>query len=147
MSQPRVLLDVNVLIALAWPNHVHHVPARRWFANQSAQGWATTPLTETGFVRVSSNKAVVPAAATPAASLQVLTGLCEQGDHEFWPDSARLLDEPYDLARLATARQVTDAHLLAVALGRGGRLATFDRGVPELLPTTLRDHVELLTAN
>ena len=26
------LPDVNVLIALAWPNHVHHDAARSWFA-------------------------------------------------------------------------------------------------------------------
>lgn len=34
-----MLLDVNVLVALAWPNHVHHVSARRWFAAEAAQGW------------------------------------------------------------------------------------------------------------
>jgi predicted nucleic acid-binding protein len=28
------LLDVNVLIALAWPNHVHHGIARNWFRKQ-----------------------------------------------------------------------------------------------------------------
>ena len=26
------LLDVNVLVALAWPNHVHHTQAHRWFS-------------------------------------------------------------------------------------------------------------------
>ena len=31
-------------------------------------------------------------------------------------------------------RQVTDAHLLALAIGRGGRLATFDRGVTGVVP-------------
>ena len=28
------LLDVNVLIALAWPNHVHHAAARAWFEDR-----------------------------------------------------------------------------------------------------------------
>jgi predicted nucleic acid-binding protein len=27
------LLDVNVLLALAWPNHVHHAASRTWFAS------------------------------------------------------------------------------------------------------------------
>jgi hypothetical protein len=31
-------------------------------------------------------------------------------------------------------RQITDAHLLAVALRHDGQLATFDRGVCNLLP-------------
>lgn len=25
------LLDVNVLVALAWPNHVHHEAVQAWF--------------------------------------------------------------------------------------------------------------------
>jgi len=32
------LLDINVLLALAWPNHVHHGPALTWFAASHATG-------------------------------------------------------------------------------------------------------------
>ena len=56
------LPDVNVLIALAWPNHVHHHPARparSWFAANRSTGWATCPLTEAGFVRISCNRSAV----------------------------------------------------------------------------------------
>ena len=53
------LPDVNVLIALAWPNHVHHDPARSWFAANLNTGWATCPLTEAGFVRLSCNRLAV----------------------------------------------------------------------------------------
>ena len=35
------LLDVNVLIALVWPNHVHHEAARAWFTRRRKDGWAT----------------------------------------------------------------------------------------------------------
>ncbi|MGH9896422.1 MAG: type II toxin-antitoxin system VapC family toxin, partial [bacterium] len=49
------LLDFNVLVALAWPNHVHHQAAVKWFLTNQSGGWATSPLTESGFVRVSSN--------------------------------------------------------------------------------------------
>lgn len=38
------LLDVNVLIALAWPNHVHHDAAGSWFARLRRTGWATCAL-------------------------------------------------------------------------------------------------------
>lgn len=34
------LLDVNVLLALAWPNHQHHVAAHRWFHDDGRRGWA-----------------------------------------------------------------------------------------------------------
>ena len=52
------LLDLNVLIALAWPQHVHHDRAHTWFAGRTTE-WLTTPITEAGFVRLSTNPAVV----------------------------------------------------------------------------------------
>ena len=67
------LLDVNVLIALAWPNHAHHGAAHRWFDDAGRAGWATTPFTESGFVRVSSNRAAIPTATSPALALELLT--------------------------------------------------------------------------
>jgi hypothetical protein len=46
------LLDINVLIALAWCNHIHHEDARRWFARKGAAGFRTCPISQTGFVRI-----------------------------------------------------------------------------------------------
>jgi hypothetical protein len=54
------LLDVNALVALAWDSHMHHATMRTWFAANSAGGWATCPITESGFVRVSSPPKVLP---------------------------------------------------------------------------------------
>jgi uncharacterized protein len=138
------LLDVNVLIALAWPNHVHHGAAHRWFEASSSAGWATTPVTELGFVRVSSNKNVIPGAATPGAALGVLRALCSLPGHEFWSDSARLVEPPFPIDRLGTHKQLTDVHLVALAATRKGTLVTFDRGVPNALHPGDRELVELL---
>lgn len=52
-----ILLDTNVLLALAWPNHQHHGTAQRWFKREAPRGWATCALTQLGFVRLSSNPA------------------------------------------------------------------------------------------
>lgn len=141
------LLDVNVLVALGWPNHVHHRPAREWFERISAQGWATTPVTELGFVRVSSNNRVIPGAAAPREAMRVLEALCEIGSHEFWPDTSRLLRPPFDLTGLSTSRQLTDVHLVALAVARGGALATFDRGVSNAVGPAGSVHVELIPAD
>jgi hypothetical protein len=35
------LLDANVLIALAWPQHVHPATAHKWFAKEGRRAWAT----------------------------------------------------------------------------------------------------------
>ena len=54
------LLDVNVLLALCDPMHVHHEAAHRWFAEKGSQAWATCPITENGFVRIASGFLRVP---------------------------------------------------------------------------------------
>jgi predicted nucleic acid-binding protein len=51
------LLDVNLLIALFDPAHVHHEAAHGWFARNGKDCWATCPLTENAFVRILSNPA------------------------------------------------------------------------------------------
>ena len=59
------LLDVNVLLALAWPNHQFHSSARRWFADHEG-AWCTCVVTQLGFVRLSSNPAFTDQAKLPA---------------------------------------------------------------------------------
>ncbi len=129
------LLDVNVLVALAWPNHIHHARAHAWFGVVREGGWATTPLTQSGFVRVSSNAKAIPGARTPAEARELLRHIVALEGHAFWVDDVAVADEEADaFARVVGYRQVTDAHLLSLALRRGGRLATFDRGVRDLVP-------------
>lgn len=129
------LLDVNALIALAWPNHVHHRAAREWFRTQRQQGWATCPTTQNGFIRVSSNSRITPEARTPQEAAILLRGLTSLSGHTFWADDSSLLDEKWlGLDRITTCHQVTDAHLLTLAQSHGGFLATFDRAISRLVP-------------
>ena len=129
------LLDVNVLVALAWPNHIHHEAAHAWYRAQAVQGWATCPLTQSGFVRVSSNRKVVPGAATPQEGLLLLRRIIALPHHRFWIDDTSLAGSRFvNPERLQGYHQVTDAHLLALALRHGGRLVTFDSAVRGLLP-------------
>jgi uncharacterized protein len=124
------LLDVNVLVSLAWPNHIHHAAALRWFRGRGGQPWATTPFTETGFVRVSSNTAAIPSAVSPHEAIGMLRRMREVPGHQFLTDDVPMvLGSEVELERLRSYRQVTDAHLLAVARRNQARLATFDAGV------------------
>lgn len=129
------LLDVNVLVALAWPNHVHHLVAHRWFAARGKRSWATCPLTESSFVRVSSNPAATAEARSPAEAIQLLRLMVARPGHVFWADDVSIASsELASSERLVGHRQVTDAHLLALAHRHGGRLATFDRRLLRLVP-------------
>lgn len=148
-QKPRcALLDVNVLIALAWPNHTLHTAARRWFDRHHRDGWATTPVTESGFVRVSSNRAAIATATSPALAIELLTAMTSLAGHEFWPDNLTLITGGRGRTDLiASHRDVTDAHLVALAQERRGALVTFDTGVARLLGDRRADLVQTLTAS
>lgn len=142
------LLDVNVLVALAWPQHVHHLSALAWFKRRGRQPWATCPLTQLAFVRVSSNAKIVQDAVSPREAMGLLRKITVLPGHRFWADDAVPTGQSvFDSVALVGHRQVTDAYLLALCLARNGRLATFDRGVQELLADAdARDtFVELLS--
>jgi toxin-antitoxin system PIN domain toxin len=132
------LLDVNLLVSLAWPNHVHHRQALRWFVERAHEPWATTPVTESGFIRVSSNRSAVPTAVTPAEALALLARVRAQPGHRFLSDDVELVIGAHgDQAKVkpmlvATHNLVTDAHLLALARRHAARLATLDKGIMTL---------------
>jgi toxin-antitoxin system PIN domain toxin len=125
------LLDVNVLVALFDPDHVHHELAHDWFAENRSHGWATCPVTENGFVRVLANPAYGGTVTRATALVARLRTFCASGRHEFWPDQVSLRDETlFDTAFLSGHRQLTDIYLLGLAKKKGGRLVTFDRTIP-----------------
>ena len=130
------LLDINVLVGLLWPYHSSHRRVRQWFDLHRAEGWATSPITETGFLRVVTNPAFTPnnpqvadAVAMLAASKQSSLG------HRFWPDdlSAEVAVERFG-KRVIGHKQIPDAYLLALAIHHQGKLVTFDRRMTQLAP-------------
>lgn len=131
VASPVALLDVNVLVALFDPDHVHHEAAHAWFVASRQKGWATCPITENGFVRVVSNPRYPGSGTTAANAVQRLDKLCRSTEHRFWPGSVSIRDEErFHYRQLGGHRRVTDLWLLALAVSQGGCLATFDRGIP-----------------
>jgi hypothetical protein len=128
------LLDVNVLLALAWPLHVHHGPARRWFSLQRPQGWATCSLTQAAFVRLSSQAGPVRQPVLVSEAIRVLEAAVSAPEHVFWPLERGIADVlPEIRQRLIGHQQVADALLLDLAVRQRGKFATFDRRVLTLL--------------
>jgi toxin-antitoxin system PIN domain toxin len=127
------LLDGNVLVALVVDDHVHYRVAQQWFG--SGREFATSPTTQGTLVRFLVRRGVP---ATDA--LTVLNDVVRRDEHEFWPDDIAYPD--VNVRRVIGHRQVTDAYLAALARARGGRVATFDRGlaaVHEDVATVLSD--------
>ena len=122
------LLDTNVLLALAWPNHQHHVPAHNWFAAQARKGWATCAVTQLGFIRLSSNPAYTANAVSPQEAAALLQKWTRLKGHRFWTSPAA--DDSTIYARAIGHQQVNDAWLVEVARRNAGRLVTMDTRLP-----------------
>ena len=123
------LLDVNLLLALSDPMHVHHEAAHRWFAEHGQQAWATCPLTENGFVRIASHPRYPNRPGDVSAVLAILRRFCAAEGHHFWAEDISIRDvlQP---GVVITPAQVTDVYLLGLAAQQGGRLATLDQRIP-----------------
>lgn len=131
------LLDTNVLIALLWPAHPFHRLAQDWFHNNARHGWATCPITQSGFVRIVSNASFSLDALSVSDAVALLDRNLQHPAHRFWPDeltlaqSIALLQKP-----LQGHRQLTDAYLLGLAIHKDGHFVTFDRKIASLLTKT-----------
>ncbi len=140
------LLDVNVLIALAWPSHTHHEAAHRWFSVENSKGFATCPMTQCGFVRISANPRIISDAVSVEKALAHLRLIAAHPHHVFWPDHVDIsLEKGIPVSSLQGHRQVTDFYLAALAFERDGKLATFDLGISRTLKNApLADSVTLI---
>jgi toxin-antitoxin system PIN domain toxin len=121
----RHLLDVNVVIAIIDPLHVHHERAHRWFGARGGDSWHTCPTVQNGVVRVVSHAKYPNSQPTPVV-MSSLKSLVAHPGHEFVPDSVSLLDSSVRPDRLLSSGQVTDTYLLHLASSLGVVLATFD---------------------
>jgi toxin-antitoxin system PIN domain toxin len=124
------LLDVNVLVALFQPEHVHHDLAHDWFAEHRQDGWATCPITEAGLVRLLANPRFHPGGIGVSAIVEKLRKLQSDRAHEWWEANISLADpKRFQLTAIRGHRQVTDVYLAGLAHSRGGKLVTFDGAV------------------
>lgn len=129
------LLDANVLIAFGDAQHPHGDAAIRFFETRAVlEGWATCPLTENAFLRILGAPTYPGGPGSTNAARELLRKLTAAPGHQFWPDDHSLLDARR-LPRLPSARHLTDVYLLALAVSRQARFATFDRAIdPALVP-------------
>lgn len=110
-------LDVNFLLACAWSGHADHVRANWWL--NSASTFATAPLTQMGFLRVSMSPAY---GASFADARTALAAILQLKTHRFLTDAT----QADSLPALSSSKDVTDAHLVRLAASHGVKLATLD---------------------
>ncbi len=113
------LLDVNVLLAAIWENHPHHTRAFRWLEGKQI---SVCPLSELGFIRISTNPKAIHAPMEKARNL-LQTFLTERAAGRV-PDDLPALD-----SHPQKTEQVTDFYLAALADKHGMKLATLDENI------------------
>ncbi len=138
----RALLDVSVLLALFDPVHIHHRRAMTWWSGNRADGWASCPMTQNGFLRIASQSSYPNPFPLPQATA-TLRAQIAKSDHTFWPDNISLLDDSLiDHSRVLGPRQLTDIYILALAVHNGGRLVTLDTSIsPAAVKGAHREHL------
>lgn len=145
-TSETILLDVNVLIALAWPNHQFHSIATRRLEQTECQ-WATCALTQLGFIRLSAMPAVVGVKRSPSQAAMLLETMVTDEQHLYIAElptpvspSAR-----QGLDRILGHKQITDSYLVSLAEEEQLKLVTFDTRISLFASTPSR--VEVLGLN
>ena len=124
------LLDVNVLVAWGWSDHVDHERTVAWIAaarKRKATKLMTSAIPELGFVRVSVQR--TGSRMTVAEATETLFGMVAAlgARHVLLADDQAARQFP---EWCSSASSTTDAHLLELAAAHGAKLATLDTGIP-----------------
>ncbi|WP_263354475.1 TA system VapC family ribonuclease toxin [Acidicapsa acidisoli] len=139
------LLDINVLLGIAWQDQQSHTTVFPWFKSTGRQNFATCAISQSGFVRISSSVQFRPNPVSIKEAFQALTTLIEMPGHTFWPIDIGILEATASFAdKLFGPLQLTDAYLLGLAITNGGTLVTRDRAIPQLAGKAFAKHVLLL---
>ena len=115
----KYLLDVNLLIAAIWSTHANHPKADIWTKDKEL---ATCPITELGFLRISTHPRGLNCEMAGARAL--LEDFISKHSVEFIP-----ADLPALKSGAANSDQVTDIYLAELASARSIKLATLDTGI------------------
>jgi predicted nucleic acid-binding protein len=122
------LLDVSVLVAWGWADHVDHARAAGWIASAGPERrFLTSAIPQLGFVRVSVQR--TGGLVTVADASKTLAGMIAAlgPRHEFLADDQTALRWP---KWHVSAARTTDARLLALATAHSAQLATLDTSIP-----------------
>ena len=141
----RHLLDLNVLIALLEPAHDHHAAAQDWFDNVRKGEWCICPLTEAGFIRVTTNPSYSAGPRSVELAIAILEAARAHPSCSFWEIRKGWIEltSPF-VKRLFGHQQVTDAYLLGLAISGQGELVTFDRAIRHLAGQEYAQYVHVI---
>jgi uncharacterized protein len=127
----RFLPDVNTLLALLDPMHVHHDAAHRWYESQSPLRLILCSHLENGVIRVASQPKYPNCLGTSNRVRAVLQNFVQKVNAASCKKDISLLDDKILLqADMLTPARISDLYLLALAAANDAYFATFDTRIP-----------------
>lgn len=136
------LLDLNVLLALLEPAHEHHGLAQDWFNHTRKERWGICPLTEAGFIRVTTNPSYSAGPRSTELAIAVLRMAQKHPECSFWEIRRGWIESTAPFAkRIFGHHQTTDAYLLGLAIAAHGELVTFDKAIRHLAGREFSQHL------
>jgi predicted nucleic acid-binding protein len=130
----EAVLEVNVIIASVFADHVHHVRACPLV--EDLEHFHTSPMTQGGFLRFATrtwkneHKEEQPPRLTMAEAQAKLAEFTTADGHLFLPDDVEFTE--IGLRSMQGRRQWTDAYLLHLARKHGLALASLERRMANL---------------
>jgi predicted nucleic acid-binding protein len=135
----RYLLDVNALIAFGISRHQFHQRVTAWISSRQGSEFFTTPVTEIGFIRVVASVPIYHLNVLQARKLLLGMKTNARQPLTFLPDGN---DTSLMPSWVTAPSQVTDGHLIRLAMDHEAVLATLDEQIPGslLIPRQIEDH-------
>lgn len=127
----QALCDANLLLALVYDGHIHHVQAAAWLEKQTIQEAVLCRITQMALLRLLSNSTIMgPNVCTHERAWQAWDLIMNDERFLFMgePSSFEPLLRFYTRADVPSPKLWQDAYLAAFSRAAGLRLATFDRG-------------------
>lgn len=112
------LLDVSALLSLLWQTHVFHQRTKVWADENDL---ALCPITELGFLRISTN--------TIGAEMEEARRMLQSFLDEYKPQFVPCDFSALNGAKAATGAKTTDFYLASLAEKHGMQFATLDENI------------------
>jgi toxin-antitoxin system PIN domain toxin len=122
------LPDVNILVALYRPDHIHHHSATEWWTSTD-EPFTVPDAVWSGFIRIATNRHIWVGPASASEAWEFAHSVTEQSTHRAYPPSSGVLVHFERLCREVNAHGslLSDAYIGACAVAVGGTVVTFDR--------------------
>ena len=125
------LIDANLLLYAYDSESPHHAPARQWLAAELSSGRPVrlALITLLAFVRIATDRRVFTRPLSPGDACKLIESWLDQSNVRLLQPGGRTWQLLGGICEAGQARgaMVMDAHLAALALEHGARIATTDR--------------------